>query len=123
MVNAEVNWERLANWMLLYDWCGTGMDVLSIYGFWLQGSTICPRENESVQDVVKPWDLHVFEDGKKRKFFKNYTPVDPKQFLQNHVVMLAPDVGKFESISTENSMDYKQHLFMYYCYLGGSMLV
>ena len=54
---------------------------------------------------------------------KNYTPVDPKQFFHIHVVILAPDVGNFESISMGNSMNYKQHVFMYYCYLGGSMLV
>ena len=53
----------------------------------------------------------------------NYTPVDPKQLFHIHVVILAPDFGIFESISIENSMDYKQHFFMYYCYLGGSMLV
>ena len=53
----------------------------------------------------------------------NYTPVDPKQFFHIHVVILAPDVGNFESISMGNSMNYKQHVFMYYCYLGGSMLV
>ena len=52
-----------------------------------------------------------------------YTPVDPKQFFHIHVVILAPDVGNFESISMGNSMNYKQHVFMYYCYLGGSMLV
>ena len=54
---------------------------------------------------------------------KNYTPVDPKQFFHIHVVILAPDVGNFESISMGNSVNYKQHVFMYYCYLGGSMLV
>ena len=54
---------------------------------------------------------------------RNYTPVDPKQFFHIHVVILAPDVGNFESISMGNSMNYKQHVFMYYCYLGGSMLV
>ena len=54
---------------------------------------------------------------------ENYTPVDPKQFFHIHVVILAPDVGNFESISMGNSMNYKQHVFMYYCYLGGSMLV
>ena len=53
----------------------------------------------------------------------NYTPVDPKQLFHIHVVILALDVGNFESISIGNSMDYKQHFFMYYCYLGGSMLV
>ena len=53
----------------------------------------------------------------------NYTPVDPKQFFHIHVVILAPDLGNFESISMGNSMNYKQHVFMYYCYLGGSMLV
>ena len=55
--------------------------------------------------------------------YKYYTPVDPKQFFHIHVVILAPDVGNFESISMGNSMNYKQHVFMYYCYLGGSMLV
>ena len=53
----------------------------------------------------------------------NYTPVDPKQFFHIHVVILAPDFGNFESVSMGNSMNYKQHVFMYYCYLGGSMLV
>ena len=58
-----------------------------------------------------------------KKYKKNYTPVDPKQFFHIHVVILAPDAGNFESISMGNSMNYKQHVFMYYCYLGGSMLV
>ena len=62
-------------------------------------------------------------DGNLRDAEKNYTPVDPKQFFHIHVVILAPDVGNFESISMGNSMNYKQHVFMYCCYLGGSMLV
>ena len=54
----------------------------------------------------------------------NYTPVYPKQLVHIHVAILAPDAGNFESISSENSIDYKQHFFMnYYCCLGRSMLV
>ena len=60
---------------------------------------------------------------KQEELEENYTPGDPKQLFHIHVVILAPDVGIFESISIENSMDYKQHFFMYYRYLGGSMLV
>ena len=84
---------------------------------WMQRSEASNIGETKHQDVVT-------RGGKKQKTFKkNYTPVDPKQFFHIHVVILAPDVGNFESISMGNSMNYKQHVFMYYCYLGGSMLV
>ena len=54
---------------------------------------------------------------------RNYTPKDPKHLFHIHVVLLAPDVGNVESISIENNTDCKQHFFMDYRYLGGSMLV
>ena len=48
-------------------------------------------------------------------------PRRPQQFFHIHGVILAPDVGNFESISIGNSMNYKQHVFMHYILLSGGI--
>ena len=86
---------------------------------------LTPRVSEAVTAsaslaVIKTASKHLHNDLARaiEALEQNYTPVDPKQFFHIHVVILAPDVGNFESISMGNSMNYKQHVFMYYCYLG-----
>ena len=53
---------------------------------------------------------------KRRMFLKNYTPVDPKQFIAApacmSVVLVAPGVGNVLSIAGENSMNHKKPFFI-----------
>ena len=92
------------------------------FTFWIHGCKAMASGQKEIWAELDPSGRHKIGWDTNHKW-SHYTPVDPKQFFHIHVVLLAPDVGNFESISMGNSMNYKQHVFMYYCYLGGSMLV
>ena len=130
--------QLMSCWKMLKIWenCGILLDLVGscCFGDFLVGrilgmvgSAPVPGGDSMQCGRVFLPEVHPEIREKKRcpkpLFPQNYTPVDPKQFFHIHVVILAPDLGNFESISMGNSMNYKQHVFMYYCYLGGSMLV